>query len=331
MADSTINRRNALKAAAGGMTLGGLYHTQASAQEGEATMAPTDDNPFAPGWRRFMIGDIKVTQILDGIGTGEGPHPTFGEDQSAEDVAALMVENLLPENQFVNFFQPTILEIGSEIILVDTGFGAGGRANGMGLLAQRMQAAGYAPQDVTLVVLTHFHGDHINGLVEDDSPVFSNADLVVGRIEYDFWTSEETRSGPAAGNAEAVTAQVVPLEDGMRQIEDGDEVVPGMTARAAFGHTPGMLIFELESNGERLFLTADVLSQYVVSLQRPDWQVRFDMDKTAAVETRRRVLAMLAQEGVPFTGYHLPFPALGYVQAEGEAYRFVPETYRLLV
>ena len=242
-----------------------------------------------------------------------------------------MVENLLPENQFVNFFQPTILEIGSEIILVDTGFGAGGRANGMGLLAQRMQAAGYAPQDVTLVVLTHFHGDHINGLVEDDSPVFSNADLVVGRIEYDFWTSEETRSGPAAGNAEAVTAQVVPLEDGMRQIEDGDEVVPGMTARAAFGHTPGMLIFELESNGERLFLTADVLSQYVVSLQRPDWQVRFDMDKTAAVETRRRVLAMLAQEGVPFTGYHLPFPALGYVQAEGEAYRFVPETYRLLV
>jgi glyoxylase-like metal-dependent hydrolase (beta-lactamase superfamily II) len=334
MSDNGLNRRNALKAAAAGFTLGGLYHTTASAQETGtegATDTMQDDNPLAPGWRRFRIGDVTVTQILDGVRPGEGPHPTFGEDQSAEDVGALMAQNLLPENEFVNFFTPTILQIGSEVILVDTGFGASGRANGQGLLTARMAAAGIQPQDVTTIVLTHLHGDHINGLIEDGSPVFSNASVVTGRAEYEFWTSDAARSGPASGNAEAVAAMVTPLEDGMRLLEDGDEVVPGLTARAAFGHTPGMMIFELESNSQRLLLTADTLSQFVISFQRPDWHVRFDMDKEAAVETRRRVLAMLAEEGIPFTGYHLPFPALGYVEADDDSYRFVPETYRLLL
>lgn len=329
MAENSIHRRNALKAAAASLAIGPLFHTQASAQERGADDMPSDDHPFAPGWRRFRIGEIEVTQILDGIRPGEGPHPTFGEDQSAEDVAALMAENLLPQNQFVNFFQPTILRIGSEVVLVDTGFGEAGRENGMGLLVERMTAAGVRPEEVTLVVLTHLHGDHINGLTEGGSPVFSNAAIATGRVEYEFWTSDEARGGPAAGNAEAVAEKVVPLEDDIRLLDDGEEVVPGLTARAAFGHTPGMMIFEVESNGARLFLTADTLSQFVVSFQRPDWHVRFDMDKEAAVETRRRVLSMLAAERVPFTGYHLPFPALGYVQEEGEGYRFVPVSYQL--
>ncbi|MFD2237154.1 MBL fold metallo-hydrolase [Aureimonas populi] len=331
MARNSIDRRNALKAAAASLAIGGLYHTQANAQEGSQEAAMADDNPFAPGWRRFRIGEIEVTQVLDGIRPGEGPHPTFGEDRSAEEVAALMAENLLPENRFVNFFQPTILRIGGEVILVDTGFGASGRENGMGLLVPRMAAAGFRPEDVTIVVLTHLHGDHINGLMEDGSPVFSNATLAVGRVEYEFWTSDEARGGPAAGNAEAVAAQVVPLEQDIRLLEDGEEVVPGLRAHAAFGHTPGMLVFEVGAGADRLFLTADALSQFVVSFQRPDWHVRFDMDKQAAVDTRRRLLEMLAEEGVPMTGYHLPFPALGYVMAEGEAYRFVPASYQLEV
>lgn len=337
MSMSEINRRTVLAATAGGFTLGGLYHTQASAQgasaqtTGEGATERGDDRPLAPGWRRFLIGDVTVTQILDGVRPGEGPHPTFGEDRPAGEVAALMADNLLPEDRFVNFFQPTVLQIGSEVILVDTGFGEAGRENGQGLLVERLAAAGLAPEDVTIVLLTHYHGDHINGLTTNGSPTFPNAQLVAGRVEHEFWTSDEARSGPAAGNAQTVADKILPLEGDMRLVEDGEEVVPGLSARAAFGHTPGMLVFELESQGQRLFLTADALSQFVVSFQRPDWHVRFDMDKEAAAATRRRLLAMLAEEGVPFTGYHLPFPALGYAVADGENYRFVPETYRLLL
>lgn len=331
MTNPTINRRNALKVATGGLLLAGVpvaAGAQTATTEGDAAMA-VDDQPFAPGWRSFTIGEAKVTQILDGIRAGDGPHPTFGANQSAEDVAALMEANLLPPSRFVNFFQPTLIEIGDAVVLVDTGFGAGGRANGMGLLSQRMQAAGIAPGDVTVVALTHLHGDHIGGLLEDGEAAFPNAEIVVGDAEYAFWTSDAARSGPAAGNAESVAKNVVPLEDKIRRIADGDEIVPGLTARAAFGHTPGMLIFELVSGDGRLMLTADTLSQFVVSFQRPDWHVQFDMDKDAAAATRERVLAMLADEAIPFTGYHLPFPALGYVQRDGDTYRFVPETYRL--
>ena len=324
-----VDRRDAMKIAVAGLAVGGLYHTQARAQDGGDDAMERDEAPLAPGWRSVMIGEAKVTQVLDGIRPGEGPHPTFGEDREAAEVEALMEENLLPPDRFANFFQPTIIEVGSQVILVDTGFGPDGQSNGQGLLQQRMRSAGYEPSDVTTVFLTHYHGDHIAGLSSNGSPIFPNAELVAGRVEHEFWTSDAARSGPAAGNAEAVAAKVLPLEEGIRLLDDGEDVLSGLTARAAFGHTPGMMMLELVSAGERLFLTADVFGQFVVSLQRPDWHVRFDMDKEAAAATRRRVAAMLAEERVPFTGYHLPFPAIGYVESMGEGYRFVPESYRL--
>ncbi|WP_279483635.1 MBL fold metallo-hydrolase [Aureimonas sp. SK2] len=323
-----VNRRNALLLAAGGVA--GTMAPRAAAAQGSTMEATSDTHPLAPGWRRFMIGDAEVTVILDGIRPGEGPFPTFGEDQSQETVGALMEENFLPAQRFANFFQPVVIRLGEELILVDTGMGANGRANGMGLLTQRMGAAGLKPGDVTLVVLTHLHGDHIGGLMEGGVPVFSNARYAVGRTEMEFWTSDDAKNGPRAENAKAVEATVVPLQDKTTLLGDGDEVVPGMTARAAFGHTPGMMAFEVSSAGERLFLMADTFSHFIVSFQRPDWQVRFDQDKTAAAETRRRFAGMLADAKVPLLGYHLPFPGLGYVERDGDAFRFVPETYQLL-
>jgi glyoxylase-like metal-dependent hydrolase (beta-lactamase superfamily II) len=323
-----VNRRNALLLAAGGVA--GTLGSRPAAAQGSTMETTSDTHPLAPGWRRFKIGDAEVTVILDGIRPGEGPFPTFGEDQSQEAVGALMQENLLPPQRFVNFFQPVMIRLGDELVLVDTGMGANGRANGMGLLTQRMGQAGLAPGDVTLVVLTHLHGDHIGGLMENGAPVFANARYAIGRTEMEFWTSDEAKNGQRADNAKAVEAMVVPLKEKTTLLGDGDQVVPGLTARAAFGHTPGMMAFELSSAGQRLFLMADTFSQFVVSFQKPDWQVRFDQDKTAAAQTRRQYAAMLADQRVPFLGYHLPFPGLGYVEKDGDAYRFVPETYQLL-
>ncbi|WP_062111783.1 MBL fold metallo-hydrolase [Aureimonas sp. AU40] len=325
-----INRRHAMMLAAGGLAATGLGLAPANAQSTETSMTSADTQPLAPGWHRFRIGEAEITVVLDGIRPGEGPHPTFGEDQSADAVGDLMAANHLPRARFVNFFNVVVVKLGDQRILVDTGFGEGGRANGMGLLRERLAAAGLSPDDITLVALTHLHGDHIGGLTEGGAPAFPKASYVVGRAEMAFWTSDEAKNGPRAENAKAVEKQFAGIKDKVRLIEDGEAIVPGMVARAAFGHTPGMLAFEVTSGGKGLMLTADIFSQFVVSFQKPDWQVRFDQDKPAAAETRKRFARQLAESGMPLLGYHLPFPGLGYVATEGESFRFVPETYQTL-
>lgn len=332
-----FNRREAMIVAAGGLAATSLGLGPAGAQQPagapttETNMTSEDTHPLAPGWHRFKLGEAEITVILDGVRPGEGPHPTFGENQSAEAVGDLMAANQLPRDRFVNFFNVVVVNVGGQTVLVDTGFGEGGRANGMGLLRQRMQAAGLKPEDIDVVALTHLHGDHIGGLTEGSAPAFPNATYVVGSEEMTFWTSDEARNGPRAENAKAVETKLGPLKDKTRLVEDGGEVVPGMVARAAFGHTPGMLCFEVGSGDKRVVLTADTFSQFVVSFQKPDWHVRFDQDKEAAAATRLRWAKQLAESGTPLLGYHLPFPGMGYMKAEGDAFRFVPETYQTLV
>lgn len=332
---SGINRRTALALGAGGafgtLAAGDSARAQTAPIQNESGAMP-DPHPLAPGWRRFTFGEAELTCVLDGIRPGEGPFPTFGENQTAELVGDLMAANALPRDRFANFFNVALVEIGDQLVVVDTGFGEGGRANGMGLLVQRMAAAGFAPEDVDVVALTHLHGDHIGGLTEGSTPTFPNARYVVGREELAFWTSEEAKTGPRAENAQAVATKVVPFEGRMTLLADGDEVVPGMVARAAFGHTPGMLAFEVDGgDGAKVLLAADTFSQFVVSFQRPEWHVRFDQDKEAAAATRQRLAERLADEGMAVMGYHLPFPGVGYVQRDGDAFRFVPETYQTLV
>jgi len=124
---------------------------------------------------------------------------------------------------------------------------------------------------------------------------------------------------------------VAPLADRFGLLGDGDSVAPGITAMAAFGHTPGHMTFMLESAGESLLIFADTANHYVWSLAYPDWQVRFDMDKDAAAATRRRVLGMLAADRVPLLGYHMPFPAIGFVETRGDGFHFVPASYQMLL
>jgi glyoxylase-like metal-dependent hydrolase (beta-lactamase superfamily II) len=266
--------------------------------------------------------------IDDGGRVSEDPQATFGTNQSVDDVAALLEENFLPAETFRNSFSPTLVNTGSELVLFDTGNGEAGRAGGTGQLLSVLQAAGYAPEDVTVVVLTHLHGDHINGLMEGGAPAFANARYVIGQVEYDFWSDSARMGTPAEGGHQAVTEKVVPLADRATFIGDGDEVVPGVSAAAAFGHSPGHMIYRLESGGQQLVLTADTANHYVLSLQRPEWEVRFDMDKAAAAASRKAVFDMIASERIPFVGYHMPFPAVGFIEPLDTGYRFVPASYQ---
>jgi glyoxylase-like metal-dependent hydrolase (beta-lactamase superfamily II) len=117
----------------------------------------------------------------------------------------------------------------------------------------------------------------------------------------------------------------------MTMLDDGGSVVSGISAVAAFGHTPGHLAFRIESEGQNLMLIADAANHFVWSLAYPDWEVRFDADKAAAAATRRALFGMIAAERMPFVGYHMPFPALGYVAADNDGFRYVPASYQTML
>jgi glyoxylase-like metal-dependent hydrolase (beta-lactamase superfamily II) len=282
----------------------------------------------SPGFSRFRLGSFEVTTLLDGMRPGDGPYPTFGSDQQAEDVAALMEANYLPPTRFVNGFTPTLVNTGADLVLFDTGLGEGARGNGMGRLKEQMEASGYKPEDVSIVVITHMHGDHIGGLTEGEAPAFANARYVTGQTEFDFWTAPERLSGATENNAKTVAAKVKPLAEKTTFIKDGGEVASGISGMDAFGHTPGHMIFRIESDGKALVLTADTANHFVASLQRPDWHVGFDMDKEGGVASRRKVFDMVAADRLPFIGYHMPFPSVGYVEKMDVGYRYIPETYQ---
>lgn len=329
MTETSCSRRGLMSGAAL-LTAGlaaPLVMTRAAAAQSPASPSATPAGD-APGFRRIKLGAFEVVALLDGKRAGPGPHPTFGADQPAETVAALLRENFLPETTLVNGFTPVLVDTGSERILFDTGFGADGRANGLGRLTENLAAAGYTPDQVSIVVLTHFHGDHISGLSSGGAPTFANARYVFGKAEYDFWTGSAHTGRPTENAAKAVEAKVKPLADKATLIGAGDAVVSGITSEAAFGHTPGHLTFHIESDGKHLVLTADTANHFVVSLQRPDWEVAFDLDKQQAAATRKRVFDRIATDRLPFIGYHMPFPSVGFVEKRDQGFRFVPASYQ---
>ena len=259
-----------------------------------------------------------MTTIADGAVQVEGPHPIFGENVAVAEVQELMAQNFLPPDQMVIGFAPVIVNTGAEVVLFDTGNGAGRRPDA-GRLAALLATAGFEPDQIDVVVLSHFHPDHIGGLMENGQPLLPNARYVTGEIEYDFWSPQERLSGPTERVATLVQANVVPVAEKITFIKEGAEVAPGIEALAAFGHTPGHMAFHLESAGRRLVITADTANHFVVSLQRPDWHVRFDMDKEQATASRKRIFDLIATERIPFSGYHMPFPAVGYVERRSRA------------
>jgi len=270
----------------------------------------------APIHNAFTVGNFRVASLLAGTRTVEEPQGTFGMNVSAEEFAAVSRANFIPTDKTQFFFTPTVVNTGTEIVLFDTGLNADG-------INAALAAAGYAADDITVVVLTHMHGDHIGGLMRDGAPTFANARYVTGQVEYDHWA--------AAGN-DGFNANVAPLAEKMTFLSDGQEAVPGITAVAAFGHTPGHMAYHVESGSDRLMLIVDTANHYVWSLAYPEWEVRFDADKAAAAASRKNILGMVAADRIPMIGYHMPFPALGYVDTRGEGgFAYVPATYQMML
>ncbi|MEQ6250573.1 MBL fold metallo-hydrolase [Sulfitobacter sp. HNIBRBA3233] len=302
-----LTRRAALASAAA-LPFAGAAVTSARA---EAPMMEAGSAPF----QRVKIGQFDVTTLLAGSRAVEDPQSIFGMNVEKERFEEVSQAANIPTNAAQFFFTPTVVNTGSELILFDTGL------SGAGTTAA-LQAAGYTADQIDTVVITHMHGDHIGGLSTDGTRTFPNARYVTGATEFDAWSQTDD---------EGFATKVKPLAEEMTMLDDGGSVASGITAMAAFGHTPGHMNYLIESDGQQIYLGADFANHYVWSLAHPDWEVRFDMDKAGAAETRRRVLGMLASDKTPFIGYHMPWPAIGYVEARGDSFAYAPHSYQLLL
>jgi len=308
MSHITLTRRAVLGSAAA-LPLAGIAGTSARAAAPMLGAATTRFN-------RVTLGEFEVTTLLAATMPRPDPHTIFGLNVTAEEFAEASAAHNIPTDQAQFFFTPTVINTGAELVLFDTGLNPDA-------ITGALAAAGYTPDQVDVVVITHMHGDHIGGLTgEGGSVTFPNARYVTASTEFDHW---------AGASNENFEAKMRPLAEKTEMIGDGASVASGITAMSAPGHTPGHTAYMIESAGKSLVIAADFANHYVWSLGYPDWEVKFDMDKAQAAVTRRKVLDMLATDKVPFIGYHMPFPAVGYVETRGDGFQYVPSSYQLML
>lgn len=292
---------------------------------GSAAMMPLAASPLlanAPmmgteihSFYRFKLGAYEITTLLAATITRPDPHSIFGLNVSAEEFATVSAAANLPTDQSQFFFTPTVVNTGSQLVLFDTGLSPDG-------IKTALMSAGYTPDQIDLVVITHMHGDHIGGLTDGAGPTFPNANYATGRVEFDAWAG--------MGN-EKFDSNMRPFAEQTTMMEDGASAFAGHTAMAAFGHTPGHMAHMIESEGKSLIIAADFANHYVWSLARPDWEVKFDMDKPAAAATRKRLLDMMAADKLPFVGYHMPWPGIGFVSSRNSGYEYQPISYQMML
>lgn len=287
---------------------------------------------LAPKFWRYKLGAFEITTIADSEAFIDGPFPIIGKNAMEKDVRALMRANLVPETRYQPGFSPTLVNTGKELVLFDTGNGATGfiaRPNG-GWLKDQLGPAGFKPEDVDVVVLSHGHPDHVAGIIEADKPLFPNARYVIAAVEYDYWAPEGKHTGELEKLAVVFRANTKSVSEKFKMIAPGEDVVPGIRSLEAAGHTPGHLAFVIESEGYQMLYWGDCAHHHVASLARPDWHCVFDIDAEKAVATRKRIYDMAATERWPVIGYHMPFPSVGYVERRDSAgYRWIGHSFQL--
>jgi glyoxylase-like metal-dependent hydrolase (beta-lactamase superfamily II) len=298
----------------------------AAAQQAAAPAPATAGQ--APGFYRFKVGGLTVTTVHDGM--SRRPVEGFVRNAPLADVQAVLAESFLPADTFTIPFTVTFVETPQGLVVFDAGTG-GQLAPTAGQMHANMRAAGLDPAAVRAVIVSHFHGDHITGLTTaQNAVVFPNAEIVVPAAEWAWFTdaSNEARSPEGQrGTFSNVARRFAPYQGKVRQVADGAEVVPGIRAVAAHGHTPGHTVYHVADGNAQMMFLADLTNRPELFARRPDFQAVFDFDGDMAAATRRRVLDRAAADRMLVTGYHFPFPANGFIAKEGQGYRYVPNSW----
>lgn len=276
----------------------------------------------AKGFVSYKIGSAEVTALYDGI--WEKAHdPAFIANASVEDVKNAMTSAGLPAD-FVSIpFTVAVVKNGGKTILCDSGTGGQVQPTA-GKMMENMKAAGIDPAKIDTILISHFHPDHIFGLMEKgtNAPVFPNAEIIVSDAEYKFWTDanvfdklNEARKGLAKR-----IQTVFPTWKNIRQVSGEPEVAPGIRFVDAPGHTPGHRAFHLSSGASQLMISNDTAYVPALVVAHPEWHGQYDQDAPLAEATRRKLLDRVIAEKMPICGYHFPFPGAGTIRKDGAGY-----------
>ena len=282
--------------------------------------------PQAPGFYRFKVGGFGVTTVFDGFSRRrvEG----LVRNAPLPQVQGVLAEGFLPTDSYDGPYTVTFVDTGRQLIAFDAGTG-GQMAPTAGLLPANMAAAGLDPARVGLVVVTHCHQDHIHGLTtREGAAFFPNAEVALAEPEWAWWSDPANEGRSPEGqrvNFANVARRFTPYRGRIRRFAADAEVVAGIHAIPAHGHTPGHGIFHVADGRDELVILADTTHRPELFARRPGLHSLFEFDAEAAEATRRRVLDRVATDRVKVTGYHFPFPATGHIarEGEGEGYRYV--------
>jgi len=320
-----LTRRHALAGAAALAATPLLQNISANAA------APLADKQV-PSVYRYKVGDVQVNAIFDGSTTFDLTD-SFVLNAKKDEVNAALDKAFLPQGKMSLLFTPLALNMGGKTVVIDTGMGAASLAASKGANGQfavNLIAAGIDPKSVDAVVISHFHGDHINGLLSaDGTPAFPNAEVLVPAVEWKYFMDDGEMSRAPEGRMQTVfkNARRV-LETGLKKkatpYEWGKEIVPGLLAIETIGHTPGHTSFVLSSGSDKVFIQSDVTNHPALFVVNPGWRAFFDQDPAQAETTRRKIYDMLVAEKMRVQGFHYPFPGLGNVVKDGNGYRLVP-------
>ena len=278
------------------------------------------------GYYRYKVGDIEVTAFHEG--TGARPlDAAFVRNAPLDQVQAALAKAFLPTDKLNITFTTLVLKTGGKTVLIDTGFADNGGPT-TGQTYRNLPAAGIDPKAIDTVVFSHFHGDHIQGArLKDGTLAYPNARMMVPEPEWAFWMDEGQMSRAPDGlkpGFQAVRRVFGPEASKVERFAWGKEILPGITALEAPGHTPGHTIFAIASGNARLLAVSDITNHPALFVRNPDWSAVFDMDADQARATRRRVLDMAAADKLQLAFYHAPFPATGHIAKDGNGFEFVP-------
>ena len=320
-----MSRRHVFLSAAGAAAAFGLRKHITFIDAAMAQSAPETGK----GFKHYKVGEVQMTSLYDGV-IDRKHDPAFIKNASIDDVkGALTASGLSPEN-VPNPFVVPIARVAGRTILFDAGTG-GQLAPTAGMMLDNMKGAGIDPGSIDLILISHFHPDHISGLMAKDTnaPVFAKAEIVMPEVEYNWWTDAGVFAKlPEARHGLAKRIQAVfpgwKNQGRIRLVGDNVEVAPGVRSIFAPGHTPGHTAWHVSSGAAQLLVLADVVTYNPVFLRNPGWHASFDSDGALAETHRRKLLDRAISDKAMITAYHFIFPSAGTIAKDGGGYSFVP-------
>src|ERR1700744_1002281 len=320
-----LNRRQLLAGAAvaGAATALGLPAVEAAAPSAGAQ---------APGFYRYKVGDYECTSINDGARSFPMPDK-FVVNVAKDEALAAADAAYMPKGMVTVPFNPQLINTGKKLILIDAGNGVANLEPSKGAVGRTLQnlaAAGVDPKNIDIVLLSHLHPDHTNGIrAADGSIAFPNAEIMVPSVDWAFWTSDENaakaQSNEMMKNYFAnVKKTFAGIETKVTKYDWGKEVAPGITSIEAPGHTPGHTAFAIASGNSKILIQSDVTNIPEFFLRNPDWHVAYDNDPDLAQKTRHKFYDMAAAEKATVVGFHFTFPCIGHVEKDGAKYSLGP-------